>query len=106
MTHATPTDRWSRNLVDADVVALSADWAMAVRQLWDLRQSEEISRPQWEAIIDWLVESRFDDKSHLAAETAASLIEDLAPDDLKRAVEIITGPPPLCELTFRRVTTT
>lgn len=57
------------------------EWSQAIDLLEQWR-SAEITHPQWDALVDWLLQSPFGDKSYMAGEIGSQLIRDLAPDDV------------------------
>jgi hypothetical protein len=50
---------------------------------WDLEEAESVSGAQWEAILDWLFTTKFDDRSFVAGQQAARLIQKKAPQAIK-----------------------
>jgi large subunit ribosomal protein L7/L12 len=73
---------------------LSASWTVAIRQLWDLRDRSEILPSEWTAVLDWLVNTDFDDRSFVAAETAFALVRDRAPKAVFDSIKMNRGPFP------------
>jgi hypothetical protein len=63
---------------------MPADWPQAVRAFWDLGLNESISPAQWDAILGWLVSTRFDNRSYVAGEAAAILVRDRAPPEIRK----------------------
>lgn len=61
------------------VIDIPSEWPRAVRVFRNLEESEGITAAQWDAIVNWLVSTEFDDRSYVAGEAAALLIRDRAP---------------------------
>ena len=83
---------------------LSASWTVAIRQLWDLRDKSEILPSEWAVVLDWLVNTEFDDRSFVAAETAFALVRDRAPKAVFDSITMSRGPLPDSCITFNRAT--
>lgn len=83
---------------------LSANWTEAIRQIWDLRDKADILPLEWTAVLDWLVNTKFDHRSFIAAETAFALVRDRAPTAILNSIRMGRGPFPDSRMTFSRVT--
>ena len=81
---------------------LSPIWTEATRQLWNLRDEGHIFPEQWELILTWLVNTEFDHRNFLAAETARALIRDRAPQGVKESLHVHEGTPQKFRLKFTR----
>lgn len=88
----------------ASPFVLSATWTEAIRQLWDLRDKAEILPSEWSVVLDWLVNTDFDHRSFVAAETAFALVRDRAPKAIFDSVKMSRGPLPDSCLAFSRAT--
>jgi hypothetical protein len=62
------------------------DWPSAIRLFWDLEEAESITTAQWEVILDWLFTTEFDDRSFVAGQQAARLIQKKAPTAIKERI--------------------
>lgn len=62
---------------------MPSDWPLAVRAFWDLNRQESVSPSHCETILDWLVSTRFDNRSYVAGEAAAIVIRDRAPAEIR-----------------------
>lgn len=59
------------------------EWPQAIRLFWDLQEAETVSLSQWETILEWLFTTNFDDRSFVAGQQAARLIQQKAPQAIK-----------------------
>lgn len=83
---------------------LSASWTVAIRQLWDLRDKAEVLPSEWAVVLDWLVNTEFDHRSFVAAETAFALVRDRAPKAVFDSIKMSRGPLQDSCITFSRAT--
>jgi hypothetical protein len=83
---------------------LSGTWTEAIRQLWDLRDKAEILPSEWNVVLDWLVNTEFDHRSFVSAETAFALVRDRAPKAIFDSIKMTRGPLPDSGIRFVRET--
>lgn len=100
-----PTLHNTSQLDARKLVELPGDWTQAIRQLLDLRNHDEVSQEQWEGIIGWLTSTSFDDETYMAGEVGYALVRDRAPPEIQALLQVESGAPPKCRLSFHRADT-